>query len=229
MVHGIRHAGGGQDEGDPSDSPAVGEIERHACEITGAYRDYDRAVMRHVLDGLGISSILCTRSRSLTSQWRGTRGPDGRVVGPFPDDRGPCRQALVPLVPPFDVRGPLRQGSVGETVSAEESPIMSNNHHRNHEPRGTETWRVEVQFEHEHDDTVATVDLFVGDAEYEAHGHTHAGQLDAAVARQLAVARALSGLAHQLVDDAARRVDRVAQAVATAADQTADAYMVLDQ
>ena len=106
---------------------------------------------------------------------------------------------------------------------------MAHNHHRNHEPDNGEAWRVEVGFEEQGDETVATADLFVGDAEYEAHGYTHAGELDAAVARQLAVARALSGLAHQLVDDAARRVDRVAHAVATVVDETADTYIVLDQ
>ena len=79
---------------------------------------------------------------------------------------------------------------------------MAHNHHRNHEPDRGEAWTVEVGFEELADETVATADLFVGNAEYEAHGHTHAGELDAAVARQLAVARALSGLAHQLVDDA---------------------------
>ena len=110
---------------------------------------------------------------------------------------------------------------------------MSHTHHRNHEPRNhephnSEMWRVEVRFEHEDDETVATADLFVGDVEYEAHGGTHAGELDAAVARELAVARALSGLAHQLVDDASRRVDRVAHAVSTAAEETTDTYIVLD-
>ena len=115
---------------------------------------------------------------------------------------------------------------------------MSHNHHRNHEPRNheprnhephnSETWRVEVRFECKDDETVATADLFVGDAEYEAHGGTHAGELDAAVARELAVARALSGLAHQLVDDASRRVKCIAHAVGTAAEETADTYIVLD-
>jgi hypothetical protein len=71
-------------------------------------------------------------------------------------------------------------------------------------------------------------DLFVGDAVYEAHGHTRAGELDASVARQLAVARALSGLAHQLVDDASHTVGRVARAVATVSDETSEAYIVLE-
>ena len=115
---------------------------------------------------------------------------------------------------------------------------MFHNHHRNHEPRNhepcnhhphnSETWRVEVRFEYKDDETVATADLFVGDLEYEAHGGTHAGEFDAAVARELAVARALSGLADQLVDDSSRRVDRIARVVGTAADETADTYIVLD-
>jgi hypothetical protein len=110
---------------------------------------------------------------------------------------------------------------------------MSHNHHRNHEhhnhePHHSETWRVDVRFEHKDDETVAIADLFVGDAEYEAHGGVHAGEFGAAVARELAVARALSGLAHQLVDDSSRRVDRIAHAVATAADETADTYIALD-
>ena len=105
---------------------------------------------------------------------------------------------------------------------------MSHHHHRNHEPHNSETWRVEVQFEHKDDETVAIADLFVGEVEYEAHGGTLAGEFDAAVARELAGARALSGLAHQLVDDASRRVDRIAHAVSTAADETAETYIVLD-
>ena len=104
---------------------------------------------------------------------------------------------------------------------------MAHNHHRNHQVHNSETWRVEVRFENKDHETVATADLFVGDAVYEAHGETHAGELDAAVARELAVARALSGLAHQLVDDASRRVDRVAHAVGTAADETTDTYIAL--
>ncbi|HEX2383291.1 MAG TPA: dsRBD fold-containing protein [Acidimicrobiales bacterium] len=109
---------------------------------------------------------------------------------------------------------------------------MSHNHHRNHEPRNheshnSETWRVEVRLERKDDKTVATADLFVGNAEYEAHGGVHAGELDAAVARELAVARALAGLAHQLVDDASRRVGRIAHAVGTATEDAADTYIVL--
>ena len=110
---------------------------------------------------------------------------------------------------------------------------MSHNHHRNHEshkhePHSSETWRVEVRFEQKDDETLARVDLFVGNAEYQAHGGTHAGELDAAVARERAVARALSALAHQLVDDASRRVDRIAHAVRTATDDTADTYIALE-
>ena len=105
---------------------------------------------------------------------------------------------------------------------------MAHNHHRNHEHPTSAPWRVELKFEQDGSETVAVADLFVGNAEYEAHGSTHTGELDASVARQLAVARALAGLSHQLVDDASRTVGRLARSVSTAAKETADTYIVLD-
>jgi len=86
---------------------------------------------------------------------------------------------------------------------------------------------VELYFEQRGGETIATADLVVGSAEYEAHGRTHTGELDRSVARQLAVARALSGLAHQLVDDTSRKVDRLAVSVSAAAKETADTNIVL--
>jgi len=105
---------------------------------------------------------------------------------------------------------------------------MSHKHHRSHDLIDSELWQVDVKFEQHGHEIVAIADLFVGSATYEAHGSTHTGELDAAVARQLAVARALSGLAHQLVDDASRSVGRVARAVACATDEAADAYISLE-
>src|SRR5215471_8257072 len=99
---------------------------------------------------------------------------------------------------------------------------MAHNPQHNHEHHSGAPWRVEVHFEQRGGETVATADLFVGRVEYEAHGSTHTGELDAAVARQLAVARALFGVAHQLVDDAFWTVDRLARSVSTAAQEAAD-------
>jgi hypothetical protein len=48
------------------------------------------------------------------------------------------------------------------------------------------------------------------------------------VTEELALARALSNLAHQLVDDATRKVDKMAQAVAHYAQDAELAYEELD-
>ena len=89
-------------------------------------------------------------------------------------------------------------------------------------------WRVEVSFDQRGEETIATAELFVGSATYEAHGRTHGGELDASVARQLAVARALAALAHQLVDDASHTVGRVARAVATANEEARSTLVALE-
>jgi Domain of unknown function (DUF1876) len=93
---------------------------------------------------------------------------------------------------------------------------MTHSHHSTHEAETAGRWRVDIELEERGGETVATADLFAGDAIYEAHGRTHAAELDVSTARQLAVARALSGLTHQLANDASRTVSRVARAVSTA-------------
>ncbi|HEX4821700.1 MAG TPA: dsRBD fold-containing protein [Acidimicrobiales bacterium] len=101
-------------------------------------------------------------------------------------------------------------------------------HHKGATELEDDGWRVALHFDDADGELVATAELFMGDHIYEAHGHTHAEVLDSNVARELAIARALSGLAHQLVDDASRNVDRVARAVATVADEAAETYATLD-
>ena len=100
-------------------------------------------------------------------------------------------------------------------------------HHHHHSDTTAESWRVDLQFGAD-DDTVATAQLTINDEIYEATGHTHIVPFDTTIARELAVARALSGLAHQLVDDATRKVGRLAEAVSDAADEAAAAYAELD-
>jgi hypothetical protein len=89
-------------------------------------------------------------------------------------------------------------------------------------------WRVEIKLAKNGDDAVATADLFLDDAVYEAHGHALRDAVSPSVAEELAVARALSGLAHQLVDDASHEVDRVARAAAGYARDAEQAYEELD-
>jgi hypothetical protein len=105
---------------------------------------------------------------------------------------------------------------------------MSHHHHGKHGNHTTEAWRVDLTFDEHDGEAVAIADLFVGNATYEAHGSTHVTDLGRAVARQMATARALAGLSHQLVDDASRSVNRLAETVSVAADEAADTYAALD-
>jgi hypothetical protein len=105
---------------------------------------------------------------------------------------------------------------------------MSHKHHSTHERRTEERWRVDLELEEPDGEIVAKADLYTGGATYEAHGCTHATGLDSSVARQTAAARALSGLAHQLVNDASRTVSRAAHAVSTATHDVEDAADVLN-
>ena len=85
---------------------------------------------------------------------------------------------------------------------------------------GKERWRVDLDVARAGDDTVALAELYVGNAIYEAHGHAHQESFTPTVADELAVARALFGLAHQLVDSASREVDRAERAIAGYAEET---------
>jgi hypothetical protein len=89
-------------------------------------------------------------------------------------------------------------------------------------------WRVEVKFDQRGDETNAAAELPVGNATYEAHGRTHGGELDASVARELAAARALAALAHQLVHDASHTVGRAARAVAAASEEAQKTLVALE-
>ena len=100
-------------------------------------------------------------------------------------------------------------------------------HHHQHSDTTAESWRVDLRFGAD-DETVATAELMINDEIYEATGRTHLVPFDVTIARQLAVARALSGLAHQLVADATRKVDRLAAAVSDAAAEAGAAYAALD-
>ena len=84
--------------------------------------------------------------------------------------------------------------------------------HHHHHSDAADAWRVDLRFGAD-DETMATAELMINDEIYEATGRTHPVPFDITIARELAVARALSGLAHQLVDDATRKVGRVAEAV----------------
>jgi hypothetical protein len=99
-------------------------------------------------------------------------------------------------------------------------------HHDKHDVDGR--WHVEISLAKHDQDVVATADLFLDDAIYEAHGHAQREPISANVAEELALARALSNLAHQLVDDASRNVDKVARAVAHYAQDTKRTYEELD-
>ena len=101
---------------------------------------------------------------------------------------------------------------------------MSHHHHN-----GTaHSWRIDVRFDVDDDATEATAELMIDDEVYEASGAAHTLPIDASIARELCVARALSGLAHQLVDDATRKVGRTAQGAADAADDARAVYTSLD-
>ena len=100
-------------------------------------------------------------------------------------------------------------------------------HHDKHEVGGR--WRVEVDLTKDGHEAVATAELFVGDAIYEAHGHAQRESFSPTVAEELAVARALSSLAHQLVDSASREVDQASRAVAAyahEAEQAAEEFAI---
>ena len=101
-------------------------------------------------------------------------------------------------------------------------------HHHHHTDGSAESWRVEVRFETDEAATVAKVELMIDDEIYEATGRSLTAPFDLTVARELCVARALSGLAHQLVDDATRKVGRSAQAVSDAAEEAQAVYASLD-
>lgn len=90
-------------------------------------------------------------------------------------------------------------------------------HHHTTDDNGR--WRVDLEVTTEDGDTVALAELYVGNAIYEAQGHAHRDSFTPTVGDELAVARALFGLAHQLVDSASREVDRASKAMAAYADE----------
>jgi len=100
--------------------------------------------------------------------------------------------------------------------------------HHHHSDAKTDSWRVDLRFGADDDTITATAELMIDDEIFEATGRTHLVPFDATLARELCVARALSGLAHQLVDDATRTVGRVAQAAADAAEEAKAVYATLD-
>lgn len=100
--------------------------------------------------------------------------------------------------------------------------------HHHHSDTKTDSWRVDLRFDIDDDEMTATAEFMIGDEIYEAAGRTHVVPFDVTLARELCVARALSGLAHQLVDDATRTVGRVARAVSDAAEEAEAAYATLD-
>ena len=76
-----------------------------------------------------------------------------------------------------------------------------------------DSWRVEVSMTSDGNECVAVADLFFGNAIYESHGGAPRNAVSPTAAEELAVARALSGLAHQLVENVSREVDAAAHAV----------------
>ena len=82
-----------------------------------------------------------------------------------------------------------------------------------HDRNGKDNWRVEVSMTSDGNERVAVADLFFGNAIYEAHGGAPRSAVSPTAAEELAVARALSGLAHQLVENVSREVDAAARAV----------------
>jgi len=95
---------------------------------------------------------------------------------------------------------------------------------KHHDKHGEDQWRVEITLTKDGDEIVASADLFLGDAVYEAHGHAPRDRSAPTVAEELALARALSGLAHQLVDDAGRSVETLSRAVAQCAHDEERTY-----
>jgi hypothetical protein len=72
------------------------------------------------------------------------------------------------------------------------------------------TWRVEIEFEEHGDHTRACANLEVGGDRLHARGEAQRGAGEAnvpVVAEELAAARALSDLSHQLLDAAVERVE----------------------
>ena len=84
-------------------------------------------------------------------------------------------------------------------------------HHASEKMRNN--WRVEVSMTSDGNECVAIADLFFGNSIYEAHGGAPRNAVAPTAAEELAVARALSGLAHQLVENVSREVDAAARAV----------------
>ena len=99
---------------------------------------------------------------------------------------------------------------------------------KHHDKRVEDQWRVEITLTKDGDEAVATADLFLGDAVYEAHGHAPRDRSAPTVAEELALARALSTLAHQLVDDASRSVGTLSRVVADYAQDAERTYEELD-
>ena len=99
-------------------------------------------------------------------------------------------------------------------------------HHHGHQPHNSR-WRVDLALADDEEGTIATADVFVDDAIYEAHGHAR-NEPGLSSGEKLAVARALSSLAHQLLDDVSREVELAARAVAERAEETKTAYADAD-
>lgn len=76
--------------------------------------------------------------------------------------------------------------------------------------REPKTWTVTITLVEDEEHTDATAHLEVGDATYGGWGRARRSPSDPDVPRigdELSVARALSDLAHHLVDDAAKRIE----------------------
>jgi hypothetical protein len=74
----------------------------------------------------------------------------------------------------------------------------------------TSTWTIRVELDEDADDTRAEAILGFGKTEFRGRGFARRHPQDEAVPRigdELAIARALSGLAHQLVDAAAHDIE----------------------
>jgi hypothetical protein len=93
---------------------------------------------------------------------------------------------------------------------------MSKHQHRHD---GEPQWHVDIDLSSDGHATAALAELFIGDAVYEAYGQAHTDAIAPTLADKLAVARALSSLAHQLINDASHEVDRAAHALE---DSTSD-------
>jgi len=74
----------------------------------------------------------------------------------------------------------------------------------------TSTWTIQVNLDEDGDDTMAEALLGFGQTEIRGRGFARRHPQDAAVPRigdELAIARALSALAHQLLDTAAHDIE----------------------